>query len=48
MRHLADCEEWKEFDLQHPDFSLKRRNVRLGLATNGFNPFGNINSNYSM
>ena len=37
MRHLADSEEWKEFDLQHPDFSLKRRNVRLGLATNGFN-----------
>ena len=36
MRHPTNSEEWKEFDLQHPDFSLKRRKVRLGLATNGF------------
>ena len=21
MRHPADSEEWKEFDLQHPDFA---------------------------
>nr|XP_023904974.1 uncharacterized protein LOC112016705 [Quercus suber] len=47
MRHLADSEEWKEFDLQHPDFALKPRNVRWGLATDGFNPFGNMNNNYS-
>ncbi|XP_075675136.1 uncharacterized protein LOC142644396 [Castanea sativa] len=48
MRHPADSEEWKEFDLQHPDFALEPRNVRLGLATDGFNPFGNMNNNYSM
>ncbi|XP_030936487.1 uncharacterized protein LOC115961691 [Quercus lobata] len=48
MRHLADSEEWKEFDMQHPDFALKPRNVRLGLATDGFNHFGNMNNNYSM
>ena len=48
MRHPADSKEWKEFDLQHPDFALKPRNVRLGLATDGFNPFGNMNNNYSM
>ncbi|XP_065623713.1 uncharacterized protein LOC136065019 [Quercus suber] len=48
MRHPADSEEWKEFDLQHPNFALKPRNVRLGLATDGFNPFGNMNNNYSM
>ncbi|XP_075659328.1 uncharacterized protein LOC142629262 [Castanea sativa] len=46
MRHPADSEEWKEFDLQHPDFALEPRNVRLGLATDGFNPFGNMNNNY--
>ncbi|XP_075665944.1 uncharacterized protein LOC142635709 [Castanea sativa] len=48
MRHPVDSEEWKEFDLQHPDFALEPRNVRLGLATDGFNPFGNMNNNYSM
>ena len=48
MRHSADSEEWKEFDLQHPDFALESHNVRLGLATDGFNPFGNMNNNYSM
>ena len=48
MRHPADREEWKEFDLQHLHFALKPRNVRLGLATNGFNIFENMNNNYSM
>ena len=48
MRHPADSEEWKEFDLQHPDFALKPRNVRLGLATDEFNPFGNMNYNYNI
>ena len=48
MRHLTDSEEWKEFDLRHSDFALEPRNVRLGLAMDGFNPFGNINNNYSM
>ena len=48
IRHLADSEEWKEFDLQHPDFALKPRNVRLRLAIDKFNPFGNMNNNYSM
>ena len=48
MRHPADSEKWKEFDLQYPDFALKPRNVRLGLATDEFNPFGNMNNNYNM
>ena len=48
MRHLADSEEWKEFDLQHPDFAFELHNVRLGLTTDGFNPFGNMNNNYNM
>ena len=46
--HPTDSEEWKEFDLKHPDFALEPYNVRLGLATDGFNPFGNMNNNYSM
>ena len=48
MRHPTDSEEWKEFDLQHPDFALEPHNVRLGLATDGFNSFGNMNNNYNM
>ena len=48
MRHPVDSEEWKEFGLQHPDCALKPHNVRLGLATNGFNPFRKMNNNYSM
>ena len=48
MRHPADSEEWKEFDLQHLDFALEPCNVRLGLAIDGFNPFRNMNNNYSM
>ena len=47
MRHLANS-EWNEFDLQHLDFALKPHNVRLGLATDGFNSFGNMNNNYNM
>ena len=48
VRHPTNSEEWKEFDLQHPDFALEPQNVRLGLAIDGFNPFGNMNNNYSM
>ena len=39
MRHPTNSEKWKEFDLQHPDFALEPCNVRLKLATDGFNPF---------
>ncbi|XP_050246160.1 uncharacterized protein LOC126694124 [Quercus robur] len=48
LRHPANSQEWKEFDLKHHEFALEPRNVRLGMATNGFNPFGNMNNNYSM
>nr|XP_028954003.1 uncharacterized protein LOC114822956 [Malus domestica] len=47
MRHLADGEAWKEFDRMYPDFAADPRNVRLGLATDGFNPFGVLNQNHS-
>ncbi|XP_028077760.1 uncharacterized protein LOC114279671 [Camellia sinensis] len=48
LRHPADAEAWKEFDWQHPVFAMDPRNVRPGLATNGFNPFGNMSTSYSM
>ncbi|XP_030931212.1 uncharacterized protein LOC115957126 [Quercus lobata] len=42
LRHLADCEAWKKFDQIHESFAMDPCNVRLGLATDGFNPFGNM------
>jgi len=39
MRHPVDGEAWKSFDRLHGDFSVDSRNVRLGLASDGFNPF---------
>ncbi|XXG53134.1 hypothetical protein AAC387_Pa03g1281 [Persea americana] len=47
-RHPADYKEWKEFDLKFPEFAREISNVRLGLATDGFNPFGNMSTSYSM
>ncbi|XP_028110420.1 uncharacterized protein LOC114308923 [Camellia sinensis] len=48
LRHPADGEAWKDFDRQHAVFAQEPRNVRLGLATDGFNPFGNLSNSYSM
>jgi hypothetical protein len=47
MRHPADTPTWKNFDYQHPQFSKDVRNVRLGLASDGFNPFKNMNVAHS-
>ncbi|XP_028080870.1 uncharacterized protein LOC114282392 [Camellia sinensis] len=47
-RHPADCKEWKEFDLHCLEFAYETHNVRLGLATDGFKPFGNMSTSYSM
>lgn len=47
MRHPSDSPAWKHLDLQYPEFGAEVRNVRLGLAADGFNPFGNMSSAYS-
>ncbi|KAI5338347.1 hypothetical protein L3X38_017618 [Prunus dulcis] len=47
MRHPADGEAWKEFDRTFPEFAADPRNVRLGLATDGFNPYGILNQHHS-
>ncbi|XP_049396661.1 uncharacterized protein LOC125860692 [Solanum stenotomum] len=36
MRHPADSMAWKSFDELHPSFAAEPRNVRLGLASDGF------------
>ncbi|KAL7218732.1 hypothetical protein ACSBR2_011915 [Camellia fascicularis] len=48
LRYPADGEAWKDFDRLYPTFSADPRNVRLGLATDGFNPFKNMSTSYSM
>ena len=48
LRHPANSKAWKTFDEIHESFSLETHNVRLGLATDGFNPFGNMSLNYSI
>nr|GEZ34679.1 hypothetical protein [Tanacetum cinerariifolium] len=48
MQHPVDGREWKNFDTKYPDFVKEPRNVRLGLAADGFNLFGNLSQAYSM
>ncbi|CAL8136469.1 unnamed protein product [Prunus armeniaca] len=47
MRHPADGEAWKAFDRTFPEFVVDPRNVRLELATDGFNPYGVLNQHHS-
>jgi len=37
--HPSDGEAWKHFDCKHPTFASDPRNVRLGLRSDGFNPY---------
>ena len=48
MTHLADGEAWKNFDHLYPEFIRDAHNVRLSLASDGFNPFGSMSHSYSM
>ena len=47
LRHLADGEAWKDFYSLHPDFASDARNVRLGLSSDGFNPFRTMSISHS-
>ena len=48
IRHPIDSLAWKNFNNVHSSFTLKPQNVRLGLASDGFNPFGNMSISYNM
>jgi len=45
--HLADCSQWKKIDRFFPDFGKEARNLRLGLASDGMNPYGNLSTQHS-
>ena len=48
MRHPVDSLAWKNIDKVHPSFAQEPQNVRLSLASDGLNPFGNLSVSYSM
>ncbi|XP_074356311.1 uncharacterized protein LOC141696014 [Apium graveolens] len=48
LHHPADGMAWKHFDNTYPDFAKDSRSVRKGLASDGFNPFSNLSSTYSL
>ncbi|XP_039688739.1 uncharacterized protein [Medicago truncatula] len=48
LRHPADSIAWKTFDSLHTNFASDPRNVRLGLASDGFNPYKTMGSKYNI
>jgi hypothetical protein len=47
MVHLANGEAWASFDDKHHLKSDEARNVRVALATDGFNPYGMMSAPYT-
>ena len=47
LRHPADSQAWTDFDEKFPQIKSDPRNIRFGLATDGFNPYGMLSSRYS-
>jgi hypothetical protein len=43
MGHPAHSRALKHVDNLYPEFASNPRSVRLGLASDGFNPFGMLN-----
>ena len=40
MRVPCDSKAWQHIEQKWPDFAEETRNIHLGLAMDGFNPFG--------
>ncbi|WMV09020.1 hypothetical protein MTR67_002405 [Solanum verrucosum] len=47
LRHPADSEAWKSFDCRYLEFAKDPRNVRLGLTSDGINPFVTMRTAHS-
>ena len=47
LRHPDDSPQWKAIDHLSLDFGGDPRNLRLGLALDGMNPFGSLSTNHS-
>jgi hypothetical protein len=40
VQHVADSKAWSHIDVMWLEFAIKPHYVKLGLATNGVNPYG--------
>jgi hypothetical protein len=47
VRHVPDSKAWAHIDRTWLEFGGEPKNVRLGLATNGVNPFGEKSNAWS-
>lgn len=47
LRHPADSDTWRAMDARYPHFSSETRNIRLGVAADGFNPFRTMNTSHT-
>ena len=47
MVHPSDADAWKYFNSWHPLKAEEARNVRVALATDGFNPYGMMAAPYT-
>jgi hypothetical protein len=47
MGHPSDGKAWKNFDEKYPDKAADARNIRIAIATDGFNSYGMSTTNYS-
>ncbi|XP_052623718.1 uncharacterized protein LOC111889087 [Lactuca sativa] len=47
MIHPSEGEAWNHFDRKFPDFANEKRNIRLGLCTDGFSPNNSNTTPYS-
>ena len=47
MSHPSDGEAREKFDQCHPNIASEPRNIRHGLAADGFSPYGNTTHPYS-
>jgi hypothetical protein len=47
LRQPSDASQWKALDIECPEFGNDSRNVRLGVSTDGLNPFGSQSSTHS-
>jgi hypothetical protein len=48
MSHPADGKAWKHFNHKFKEFAKDARNLRLAMATDDFNLFGNFSMTYIM
>ena len=47
IRHVADSPQWRNIDSKFQEFGEEIRNIRFGLSSDGFNPFGSLSSRHS-